>query len=105
MLAQKRIAIIGSGTMGRTIVSGLLKSGRVKPKQIRATARTRASAEKVAAELSVRCTTANAEAAMGADLVILCVKPKDVAKAYVDWVLSPAGQKIVTDQGFVPITK
>jgi phosphate transport system substrate-binding protein len=31
--------------------------------------------------------------------------PKDVAKAYVDWILSPAGQKIVTDQGFVPITK
>jgi pyrroline-5-carboxylate reductase len=81
MLSGTRIAIIGSGTMGRTIASGLLKSGRVKPKQIRATARTKASAEKVAAELSVTCTTANAEAAAGADLVILCVKPKDVAKA------------------------
>jgi len=81
MLATKRIAIIGSGTMGRTIASGLLKSGRVKPKQVRATARTKASAEKVAAELSVACTTANAEAAAGADLVILCVKPKDIAKA------------------------
>ena len=40
MLANKRIAIIGSGTMGRTIASGLLKSGRVKAKQVRATART-----------------------------------------------------------------
>ena len=31
--------------------------------------------------------------------------PKDVAKAYVDWILSAAGQKIVKDQGFVPVTK
>jgi phosphate transport system substrate-binding protein len=31
--------------------------------------------------------------------------PKDVMKAYVDWILSPAGQKIVTEQGFVPLTK
>jgi phosphate transport system substrate-binding protein len=31
--------------------------------------------------------------------------PKDLAKAYVDWILSPAGQKIVADQGFVPVTK
>ncbi|MGE5715521.1 MAG: NAD(P)-binding domain-containing protein, partial [Acidobacteriota bacterium] len=29
MLADKRIAIIGSGTMGRTIASGLLESGKV----------------------------------------------------------------------------
>jgi phosphate transport system substrate-binding protein len=31
--------------------------------------------------------------------------PKDVAKSYVDWILSPAGQKVVKDQGFVPVTK
>lgn len=81
MLADKRIAIIGSGTMGRTIVSGLLESRKVKPEQVRATARTKASAEKVSRELSVACTTANATAADGADLVILCVKPKDIEKA------------------------
>lgn len=31
--------------------------------------------------------------------------PAGVSKAYVDWILSPAGQKIVADQGFVPLTK
>ncbi len=81
MLADKRIAIIGSGTMGRTIAAGLLESGKVKPSQMRATARTKASAEKLAKELSIVCTTVNAEAVEGADLVILCVKPKDIAKA------------------------
>jgi phosphate transport system substrate-binding protein len=29
--------------------------------------------------------------------------PKDVMKAYIDWILSDAGQKIVTDQGFVTV--
>lgn len=29
--------------------------------------------------------------------------PADAVKAYVDWILSPAGQKIVEDEGFVPI--
>ena len=37
MLAQKKIAVIGSGTMGRSIASGLLRSGKVGPKALRAT--------------------------------------------------------------------
>jgi phosphate transport system substrate-binding protein len=30
-------------------------------------------------------------------------QPKDLAKAYIDWILSEAGQKIVTGEGFVPV--
>ena len=59
MLAQKKIAIIGSGTMGRSIASGLLRSGKVKRKGLRATARTRASAEKFTQELGIPCATTN----------------------------------------------
>lgn len=29
--------------------------------------------------------------------------PAGVAKTYIDWILSPAGQQVVTDQGFVPV--
>jgi len=29
--------------------------------------------------------------------------PTGVTKAYIDWILGPEGQKIVTDQGFVPL--
>jgi phosphate transport system substrate-binding protein len=28
--------------------------------------------------------------------------PKDLSKAFIDWILTGAGQKIVTDQGFIP---
>jgi pyrroline-5-carboxylate reductase len=81
MLSDKRIAIIGSGTMGRSIASGLIGSGKVKAAQLRATARTKASAEKLGRELGIACTTDNAEAAAAADILLLCVKPKDIAKA------------------------
>lgn len=32
-------------------------------------------------------------------------EPAEVMKAYLDWVLSPEGQKVVEDQGFVPLAK
>ncbi len=32
-------------------------------------------------------------------------EPTGVAKAYVDWILGAEGQKIVADQGFVPLSK
>lgn len=32
-------------------------------------------------------------------------EPTDVAKAYLDWILSDAGQNIVEEQGFVPLSK
>jgi phosphate transport system substrate-binding protein len=32
-------------------------------------------------------------------------QPKDVGKAFVDWILSAEGQKIVKEQGFVPLSK
>ncbi len=32
-------------------------------------------------------------------------EPAGVFKAYVDWILGPEGQKIVADQGFVPLSK
>ena len=81
MLTGKRIAIIGSGTMGRALAGGLLRSGKVEAGQLACTARTRQTAEKLSADLGLSCTTDNAEAARGADIVVLCLKPKDVAKA------------------------
>jgi pyrroline-5-carboxylate reductase len=81
MLSGKRISIIGSGTMGRALAGGLLRSGKVTAGQLACTARTRQTAEKLSGDLGLPCTTDNAEAAQGADVVVLCLKPKDVLKA------------------------
>ena len=30
-------------------------------------------------------------------------EPQGAVKAYIDWILSPAGQKVVEDAGYVPV--
>jgi len=80
MLADKRIAVIGTGTMGRTIAGGLLASGKVRKAHLVATARSRTSADKASRELGIRCASDNAAATAGADVVLLCVKPRDAGK-------------------------
>jgi phosphate transport system substrate-binding protein len=37
-------------------------------------------------------------------LMITQGAPTGLAKDYIDYILSPAGQKIIADEGFVPIT-
>ena len=80
MLTSKKVAILGSGTMGRAIATGLLRTGKVHASDLAATARTRASAEKLSRELGIACSIDNAEVVSRADVVLLCVKPKDVPK-------------------------
>ncbi len=81
MLRKKKIVVVGTGTMGRSIVAGLLASGKVRRGDLRATARSKASVEKATKELGVACSLDSAAAAAGCDVVILCVKPKDVVAA------------------------
>lgn len=80
MLNDKKIAVVGLGTMGHAVVNGLLRSQTVNPDQISATVRTKPRAEKVSKELGIKCTTDNVTAVNGADIVLLCVKPKDIEK-------------------------
>ena len=80
MLLDKRIAILGLGTMGQAIAGGLLRSGKVQNDQLLATARSRATAERFTAELGIVRSSDNSEAASSADVLVLCVKPKDIQK-------------------------
>lgn len=84
MLNNKNIAIIGSGTMGQAIAGGLLKSGKVSVTQLRSTARTRSTSEKISASLGIECSIHNEQVAEWADIIILCVKPKDIEKVCSD---------------------
>ena len=79
MLKDKKIAILGAGTMGRAITSGLLGSGKVKDSQLRAADLHKASAKSFTEATGVVCLVDNVEAARWADVVLLCVKPKDMA--------------------------
>ncbi len=79
-LAEKRLAVLGAGKLGGILLRAYLKQELFAPKRVSATV---AHAEKAAAltkELGVTIRTDNRKAVQGADIVLLCVKPKVVAE-------------------------
>jgi pyrroline-5-carboxylate reductase len=66
--------------MGRALAGGLLRSGKVSASALRATARTKATSERLSADLGISCSIDNARACEGAEIVVLCVKPRDIPK-------------------------
>lgn len=79
MLTGKKIAILGVGTLGRALIAGLLKSGIVKPAQIIGTVRQEKSIKSSSEKLGIEISTDNAAAVQKADIIILTVKPQNMA--------------------------
>jgi pyrroline-5-carboxylate reductase len=77
-LAGKKVAFLGAGKMGGIILQALLKSGMLSPKSTRATVAHEERAKALAAKLKVKVGTNNVEAAKGADIIVLGVKPQVV---------------------------
>jgi pyrroline-5-carboxylate reductase len=79
-METKQIAILGTGSMGKAILSGML-AARTSPASVRVTTKSKASADAISSNHGVQATAlesdsaANSSAAKGADLVILAVKP------------------------------
>ena len=74
-----KITVIGAGAMGGAFIDGLLSSG-TNPSDITATRRTSSTLKAWSAK-GIKTTTDNIEAAKGADILVLAVKPwmvKDV---------------------------
>ena len=77
-LAGCRIAVIGAGTMGSAIASGLGEAGVFSQASLTVVDVHRDVAERLAARIE-GAVTATLELAMtDADIVLVCVKPKDV---------------------------
>ncbi len=74
------IAFIGAGNMASSIIGGLVESGH-PPERLRAADPYPPSLEHLQQVAAVRCCASNAEAAAGADLVVLAVKPQVMAEA------------------------
>jgi pyrroline-5-carboxylate reductase len=78
---MKRIAVIGAGNMGAALIGGILKVGVADRDHLVATVRTPERAEELAAKFAIPVTPGgNSEAAAGADLVVLAVKPGTLPK-------------------------
>lgn len=78
-----RIAVIGGGRIGEALVSGLLQGG-FATRDLVVSEKSVARAETLAQEYSIRVTGSVADAAEGADVLVVAVKPGDVDAVLVD---------------------
>ncbi|KAJ9439200.1 Pyrroline-5-carboxylate reductase [Diplonema papillatum] len=78
MRLQKKVGFIGAGAMGSAIVKGLLSKQLVGEKDIVVAEMMQGVREKLAKETNVRTSAESADAVVGCDVTVLCVKPHHV---------------------------
>src|ERR687886_2419055 len=77
MADDRRIAVLGAGTIGEALIAGLLSGGWREADEIVATARRQERAEELAERFGIATTLSNRDAVDGAALVVIAVKPQD----------------------------
>jgi pyrroline-5-carboxylate reductase len=78
-MSDRRIAILGAGRLGESMLRGFLSSDWREPGEVVVTSRRAERRDALAALYGVEATDDNAAAIAGARLVILAVKPQDIA--------------------------
>lgn len=89
---ERRIAVLGAGTIGEALISGLLSSGWREPTDISASSRREERVRELGERYGVEATSSNAAAAAGAALVVIAVKPQDIE------ILLDDVRNVVTDE-------
>jgi pyrroline-5-carboxylate reductase len=98
MADPRKIAILGTGRIGESLVVGLLSSGWRTPTEIHATARREERVHELSERHGVQATLSNDEAAAGAALVVIAVKPQDL-----DALLDEVGAQLTPEQTVLTI--
>ena len=73
----RRVAILGTGKIGESLLAGLLSGDGLSEDEIVVTARRRERAAELHERYRVPATLSNVEAVVGATLVVIAVKPQD----------------------------
>ena len=76
-----KVAFMGAGKMGEAMISGLLKSGKYEPEDIRAYEIIESRSKYMTQTYKIKCVTDPKEAGSFADIVVIAVKPADVKSA------------------------
>lgn len=80
-LNQQTIAVLGAGNIGRALIGGLINGGYIGANQIYATRRRQDALDRLAKQYpGMHTGTDNAVAAEGATVIVLSVKPANVAR-------------------------
>ena len=78
MAAGRKVAILGGGKIGESLLAGLLSSGWRSAEEVVVTGRREERIAELAERYGVPVTLDNAEAVDGAGLVVVAVKPQDI---------------------------
>ena len=76
-MAARKVAILGGGKIGESLLAGLLSSGWREPRHVVVTGRREERLQELTDRYGVRGTLSNEEAVAGAALVVIAVKPQD----------------------------
>src|SRR6266581_1677225 len=76
-IEARRIAILGCGKIGESLLAGLLSTGWREPSELVATARREERAAELRDRHGIEATLSNPEAVSGAGVVVIAVKPQD----------------------------
>jgi pyrroline-5-carboxylate reductase len=98
MVDARKIAILGAGRIGEALIAGLLSSGWREPAEIGVTARRAERVAELREKYGVEATLSNQEAAAGASLVVIAVKPQDI-----ETLLGEIGAVILPEQTVLTI--
>ena len=75
---SRKIAVLGAGKIGESLVAGLVSSRWREPSEIVATGRRDERLAELAERYGVETTRSNREAADGASVIVVAVKPQDI---------------------------
>ena len=78
MTKRKKLAVLGAGKLGETLISGMLDVGVISRDRIVATAKHTERLNALKAKYRIGVTTNNRKAVKGASVVLLAVKPQAV---------------------------
>ncbi len=81
MSTLPKLAILGLGNMGEALLAGLLKQGAVTTQTVAGVEANAGRARDIAGRFGIEVTDELAQAATDAEIILLAVKPKDVATA------------------------
>ena len=76
--SRLKLAVLGAGQLGETLIRGLLDAGLADARSVTVTTLHRTRSRDLARRLGVRAAASNAEAVAGAQVVLLVVKPQQV---------------------------
>src|SRR4249920_1664818 len=78
MLKDKKIAVLGAGKLGESLIKGLLEAGVINIANVRITAGHQQRLDQMRERFNVAGTLSNKVASATADIIIVAVKPQTV---------------------------